>query len=173
MSTLTPTTLGNRPDTLPPRTRISDYSSAGQSIRVTLKLVDPQPDRIVIDAQAFAVNAHGAFLTAPDGRPSRTPSSAHVVIASSLGDTHTLHPGWVRVVGDYDEATVSADIPRGSGRPAAAPDANTNPSGQVYDTDTGTLWRWDAGELAHIETAKAHELLTLLAHSGAISGLEF
>jgi len=171
MSTLTPTTLGNRPDTLPPRTRISDYSSAGQSIRVTLKLVDPQPDRIVIDAQAFAVDARGAFLTAPDGRPSRTPSSAHVIIASALGDTHTLTPGWVRVVGDYTEATLPADVPRASGRPTDPP--ASNPSGQIYDTQTGTLWRWDAGELAHIETAKAQELLALLAHSGAISGLEF
>jgi len=169
MSTLTPATLGNRPATLPPRTRIRDYSSADHFVRVTLKLVDPQPDRIVIDAQAFAVDARGVFLTAPDGRPSRTPSSAHVIIASALGDTHTLNPGWVRVVGDYTEATLPADVPRASGRPTDPPASNR----QCFDSDTGTLWRWDAGELARIETAKAQELLAILAHSGAISGLEF
>jgi len=168
-------TLGNRPATLAPRTRILDFQTdAGMRARVSLKLREgADSEKLMIDAQAFEVDANGVNVIAPDGRPSRTPSTEQMVQASSLGDTHTLNPGWVRIVGDYDETTFEASAPRGTGKPTAEPDWTTNPEGQYYDMASGIGYRWSEGETLRIAKGKVAELANIVSNSSAISGIDF
>lgn len=166
-------TLGNRPATMPPRTKIEDYQDGATYVRVSLKLLAPSTDSLTLDAQAFQVDATGAIVAGPDGRPSRTPGTQHSVITSSLGDTHTLAPGWVRVVGDYTAESFEPDAPRGSGRPTAPP-AVGDTTGMYFDTATGIGYRYDAdGETGRIARGKVDEMLRILANSDALAGLDF
>lgn len=169
------TTFPNRPAQLPPRTRLEDFTTdGGVRARVSLRLRESEgSDRLVIDAQAFEVDADGHFVNAPDGRPSRTPGTGHTIAASSLGDTHTLQPGWVRIVGDYDPHTFESTAPRGEGRPADPPDFDANPTGQYYDTTTGIGYRWDEGEVLRVAKGKVQELERILANSAPIAGIDF
>lgn len=166
-------TLGNRPESLQPRTRIEDFSHNGVNARVSLKLVEAGGDKLLIDAQAFEVDSNGSYKFAPDGRPSRTPGTSHMVMASSLGDTHTLNPGWIRIVGDYDAGTFESTAARGEGRPVSEPEWATNPTGQYYDNTSGVGYRWDEGEVLRIAKGKVTELMNIVANSGSISGIEF
>lgn len=168
-------TLGNRPAALAPRTRIVDFQAdSGLRARVSLKLREGvDADKLMIDAQAFEVDANGVNVIAPDGRPSRTPSTEQMVLASSLGDTHTLNPGWVRIVGDYDETTFDATATRAAGKPTAEPDWQTNPNGQHYDTATGIGYRWSEGETMRIAKGKVDELANIVNNSSAIAAIDF
>lgn len=166
-------TFGNRPAVLPPLTRIEDFLCQDVRVRVSLMLHKSDTERLVLDAQAFELDAQDQFVVAPDGRPSRTRSTEHTILATSLGDTHTLHPGWVRIVGDYDQDTFEATAPRGQGKPTDPPDWSTNPKGQFYDEDTGIGYRWDAGEALRIARGKAEELCTIVRNSTHLAGVEF
>lgn len=169
-------TLGNRPTTQAPMSRIEDFVVDGTHVRVSLKLKPgPSDDIHIIDAQAFEVDANGINIPAPDGRPSRTGSTGHTVQASSLGDTHTLKPGWVRIVGDYDASTFEPTAARAMGKPVAGvePDWESNPTGQHFDTETGIGYRWDEGENLRVARGKVQELLALLRNSAPIAGIDF
>lgn len=166
-------TFGNRPATLPPLTKIEDFTCDEQCIRVSLKLLQSDSDKLVLDAQAFEVDTSGTYLAGPDGRPSRTRGTQHVILASSLGDTHTLNPGWVRIVGDYDQSTFEPTAPRGTGKPSAEPDWEANPTGQYYDTATGIGYRWDEGETLRIARSKVDELCGVIRNSAPLAGIEF
>lgn len=168
-------TFGNRPTKIAARVRIEDFlSDKTTPTRVSLKLRESDSsDRLIIDAQAFQVTDTGRFVAGPDGRPSRTPGTAHTIATSALGDTHTLHPGWVRIVGDYDHTTFEPTATRGPGVPVDPPDLIANPTGQHYDTDTGTGYRWDEGEVLRIAKSKVEELDRILANSAPISGIDF
>lgn len=165
-------TLGNRPVTLAPRTKIEDFEDDGKYVRVSLKLRETTTDNIEIDAQAFEVDANGFFVAAPDGRPSRTRGTVHLVNASSLGDTHTLKPGWVRIVGDYNRETFEKSAVFAPGKPTQKPD-DTNPTRQHYDTDTGIGYKWSRGETNGIARAKAKEMIELGNNSAPIAGMDF
>lgn len=169
------TQFGNRPAQLAALTKIEDFiTDQGLRVRVSLKLVQSNvPDHLLIDAQAFEVDVNGYAVTAPDGRPSRTPNTQHSIVSSSLGLTHTLHPGWVRVVGTYDEASFEATAPRGVGKPVAEPDWDTNPTGQYYDTQTGIGYRWVEGEVLRIARGKVEEMERIVRNSGALSGISW
>lgn len=166
-------TLGNRPAVLPPRTKIEDFSEDDKYIRVSLKLVEAGADKMMIDAQAFEVDSAGTLLSGPDGRPSRTPGTGHMIMPSSLGDTHTLSPGWVRIVGDYDANTFEPTATRGDGKPVTEPDLIENPTGQYFDLLTGIGYRWEEGETIRIARGKVTELMNILRNSAPISGIEF
>ena len=166
-------TLTNRPATLPPRTRIEDFQVGDTYVRVSLKLVEAGADKMLIDAQGYEVDSQGSYVTGPDGRPSRTQGTAHMVMPSSLGDTHTLNPGWVRIVGDYDETTFEPTAPRSTGKPADAPDLEVNPTGQHFDTSAGVGYRWDEGEVLRIARGKVDELMNIKRNSAPIAGLDF
>jgi hypothetical protein len=171
------TTLGNRPETLAQRTRILDFDLGdGNFARVSLKQTDVQPDRLTLSAQAYQVDAQGNILFGPDGRPSRTQDTSHVInITSFIGQdrTHTLDPGWVRVVGDYDGDTFEPTAPRGEENPTDEPDWEENPTGQFYNTDTGIGYRWDDGEALRIARGKAADMQSIVAGSALIAGIEF
>lgn len=173
------TTLGNRPATLQPRMKIEDFIADGHHVRVSLKLVERQATdlsvipSLMISAQAFEVNADGYNITGPDGRPSRTPESMHSVIATSLGDTHTLNPGWVRIVGDYDNETFEQSAVFANGKPAGEPDWETNPTGQHFDTFTGVGYRWAEGETLTVARGKVEEMLNIIRNSAPLAGIDF
>lgn len=171
------TTLGNRPDPLAPGVRVVDFDAGdGAFIRVSLKKLEALADRLTISAQAYQVNASGVPLNGPDARPSRTQDTSHVIdITGFYGDdrTHTLDPGWVRVVGTYDEASFEASAPRGTAIPATEPDLETNPTGQFFNTATGKGYRWDEGEALRIARDKASEMKSIIAGSAIIAGIEF
>lgn len=166
-------TLGNRPANLPPMTRIEDFQHDGRNVRVSMKLLQSDGEKLIIDAQAFEIDADGAYIAGPDGRPSRTRGLQSVVQASSLGDTHTLNPGWVRIVGDYDGNTFEPSAPRGEGKPTGEPDWQANPTGQFYDTASGIGYRWDEGETLRIAKARAEELCNIARNSSPLAGVEF
>ena len=82
-----------------------------------------------------------------------------------MGDTHTLVPGWVRVVGTFDP-----EAPNGT--PAALPEGTEVVDSKPTSADPGALiWfngnlhRWDIGAVERIVTAKAEELRGLLLNS--------
>lgn len=167
--------LKNRPAKLPPRTRIVDFEVDGRFARVSLRLLEGADNNVRLDAQAFEVDAKGRFVTSPDGRPSRTPGTTHVVVASGLGNTHTLLPGWVRVVGDYDATTFEKTAPRGTGKPPAdtPPDRAVNPTGQYYDEAEGVGYRWDEGVAMTVAKGKVDELVAIARNSAPLSGIDF
>lgn len=168
-------TLGNRPATLAPRVRIEDFEvGTGKFVRVSLILRESRnDDNLQIDSQAFEVDATGLFVPGPDGRPSRTNGLSHVIAASALSDTHTLKAGWVRIVGDYTDATFEPTAPRAAGKPVAPPNLATNPTGQSYDPATGIGYRWDAGEAAKIAKARVTDMARVRANSAPLAGIDF
>lgn len=168
-------TYANRPAKLAARVRIEDFlSDKATPTRVSLKLRESESsDRLILDAQAFQVTDTGRFVAGPDGRPSRTPGTAQTIATSGLGDTHTLHPGWVRIVGDYNESTFEKSATFGPGRPIDPPNFATNPTGQHYDTDTGIGYRYEEGLVLKIARDKVEELDRVLANSAPLSGIDF
>lgn len=165
---MNPTTLGNRPSATVPQTKLLDFTSGDLNVRVSLRLLQSdKPDTITIDAQAFQVDGSGAIMCAADGRPSRTPGTRHTVSTSSLGDTHTLAPGWVREVGDYTAEDFGPDARHGRGLPQGD---NATP---YFDDDAGIGYRWSQGETAMIAESKVRELERIVANSGAILGASF
>ena len=171
---MNPVTLGNRPEALPPMTKLLDYDTGSDIyVRVSMKLLGTANDAVTVNAQAFQVDASGAFVSAPDGRASRTMDTNHVIATSSLGDTHTMNPAWVRVVGDYNADTFEPSAPRGTGKPTAAPDVEANPSLQYYDTASGVGYRYDDGEVSRIAAGKVSDMLGIINNSGAITGIDF
>lgn len=172
-------TLGSRPDPIAPKVTIYDFEcDCGSLVRVSMKLESVERDEIKISAQAYEIDADGRFLNAPDGRPSRTEGTEHNVQKSGLGSaaapgTHTLNPGWVRVVGDYDIETFDQSAPRGEGVPQGEPIWDVNTAGKYYDTATGIGYRWDKGEKVRIAHGKVDELLSIIANSNVLSDIEF
>lgn len=166
--------LTSRTPITAPKTRVVFFQHDDKYVRVSLKLTEAGPDKMMLDAQAYEVDANDVLVDGPDARPSRTGSSQSMVIPSSLGDTHTLHPGWVRIVGDYNAETFDPTAPQTEGKPSGEPDWETNLNGQHYDTLTGIGYRWDKdGEVIRIARGKAEELLNIVRNSNPIAGIDF
>lgn len=163
-------TLGNRPATIAAMTKLVDFSDGDTHIRVSVRLLNTdKPDTLVLDAQAFQVDAAGAMVCADDGRPSRSPGSQHTVAMSSLSDTHTLKGGWVRDTGAYTAENFGPDAVHGSGKPGDSADA----AQPYFDDASGIGYRWDDGETMRVARGKAEELLRIIANSGALLGASF
>lgn len=129
----------------------------GRFARVVLIPQEASPDRFVVSAQAFEVDAAGGLVAGPYGMSSRTPGTQHIIVRSSLGDTHTVQPGYVRVVGDYDALNVGDEFEK-----VEVNLTQKNETGKFYNTVTEIAYRWDNGELETIRQGKVKELSTLL-----------
>lgn len=154
--------------TLPglPDKRAADYDLGdGKFARVIYMPQESKPDRKMIEVQAFQIDAKGRFVSQPNGAPSRTPGTVHVISTTGVGDTHTLLPGWTRVVGDYNESNLP---PNAKVMDALPNTANVND--QVYVDPT--LYRWDEGMVESIMRGKAKELGDLLRNSMALADFE-
>lgn len=142
----------------------------GKYARVILEVQQRKNDRVEIEAQAFEIDADGTLLSAPSGAASRTSGTTHVIATSGIaGGTHTLKPGWVRIVGDYNEDTFNADAPRVTEKPTEAGEFNA----QAYDTTTGIGYRYDMGELERIRQGKCDEMLAIINQSSQLADLDF
>lgn len=147
-----------------PAKRAQDFELDNSKFaRVIYKPVESRPDRIVIEAQAFEVDAKGQFVAYETGEPSRTPSTTHTISVTGLGDTHTLDPGWVRVVGTFDFNAGS--VPEGTTKVTALP-ATGEEGDHVWYKEA--LYRWDKGVLLTILEGKAAELENLLKNSATL-----
>ena len=152
-----------------PASRAADYRlddfNPPRFARVIYTPQESKPDRKMIEVQAFEVDAAGVFVPAPNGMPSRTSGSVHVISVSGIGDTHTLQPGWVRVVGDYNIDTMPENAVAALALPI---------SGSVGDLVyvEPTLYRWSEGMLEDIMKGKASELAGLLRNSLALGDFE-
>lgn len=167
--------------TLPglPEKRAADYQLDGfdppRFARVKYTPQESKPDRAQIECQAFEVDAAGNFVAIPNGpkagEPSRTSGTIHVISISGVGDTHTLQPGWVRVVGDYSPTPNEAQsgLPEGAQILEALP-ASGGIGDHVYVAPT--LYRWDVGMVESTMRAKAEELAGLIRNSTAIANFE-
>lgn len=133
----------------------------GRCARVVVTPVETRPDRFVVEAQAFEIDTAGVLLPGPDGIASRTPGTMHSINRTELGDTATVQPGWVRMVGDYNDDTLPEEYER-----SAVALVGNNASGLYYNTVTGTAYRWDIGCLEQIRLGKAAELLSILLQQG-------
>lgn len=159
--------------TLPglPDRRAADYQLDGfnppRYARVVYVPQESKPDRKQIEAQAFEVDSEGRLVPAANGSPSRTPGTIHLIAASGIGDTHTLQPGWVRVVGDYSPTPAEGQdsLPQGAVEALSLPLTGTEGE-MVYVSPV--LYRWDAGMLESIMRAKASELAGLLRNAAAL-----
>lgn len=138
--------------------------------RVVYVPQESKPDRAQIEVQAFEVDADGNFV-AWNGVPSRTSGTIHVIALSGMGDTHTLQPGWVRVVGDYSPTPSEGQepLPEGAQTVAELP-ASGAIGDQVYVAPS--LYRWDMGDVERILLGKAEELAGLIRNSAAIANFE-
>lgn len=142
----------------------------GKFARVVLEVQQRKTDRVEVEAQAFEIDADGNLLSAPNGAASRTPGTSHVIATSGVaGGTHTMKPGWVRVVGDYDADTFAADAERVTGKPTADAPVDT----QVFDTVEGVGYRFDMGEIERIRQGKCDELRNIINQSAALADLDF
>jgi hypothetical protein len=148
-----------------PAKRAADYQLDGfddqpRYARVIYVPQETKPDRAMVEVQAFEIDADGRFMCAPNGAPSRTNGSIHVISMTGMGDTHTLVPGFVRVVGDYN----ADNLPEGAALATELPESG-EPGDMVYIDPT--LYRWDIGALETIMQGKANDLAGLLRNSEA------
>lgn len=165
------TTLPNAPTGLSPMDAALDYSfGAGRFARVVLEMSDAQSDNFNIKAQAFELDAAGNMVQAPKGYPSRTRQTNHTVARSSLGDTATLVPGWVRTVPASQTTVDATNLPEGTIIATALPATGT--VGQFVYIDP-TLYRWDAGVALQIAEGKIVELQAVLQNSAPLSNMGF
>lgn len=152
-----------------PARRAADYELDGfappRYARVIYTPQEATKERIVIQCQAFEVDEFGLFLAAPNGEPSRTAGTAHAISLSGIGDTHTLVPAWVRVVGTYAADALPAGCTEVDGLPA------TGEEGQLVYL-APTMYRWELGLVENVMAAKAGELAALLNNSAAIASFE-
>lgn len=142
-----------------PVRRAADYILDGfdppRHARVIYVPQETKPHYTTIEVQAFEVDAAGAFCSAPNGSPSCTAATPHQIMLSGVGDTHTLVPGWVRVVGTFDIDTI----------PEVAQVLDVLPgSGSVGDFVwcNEKLYKWSIGMLEEIMQGKAQELAGML-----------
>jgi hypothetical protein len=130
---------------------------------------ESKPDRAVIEAQAFEIDANGVLVANPaTGAASRTPGTLHTISMSGVGDTHTLNPGWIRVVGTHNPGQPNT-LPEGTDIVTALPPTGTE--GQtVFFVDH--LYRWDIGMVELVMRGKAQELGGLLFNADASLSFE-
>lgn len=141
----------------------------GKFARVVVQVQNRRPDRVELEVQAFEVNSNGKLLEGPQGIASRTSGTVHTVELSGVAvGTHTLKPGWVRVVGTYDDASLPPEVARVTGKPTepAAPGA------KAYDPASGIQYSYSVGEVEGLRQAKCEELLAIVAQSSAIDDLD-
>ena len=125
----------------------------------------------MVEVQAFEVDDSGHFVPFDNGAPSRTAGTIHAISMSGVGDTHTLVPGWVRVVGDYSPtpSETQKNLPDGTQILELKP-ATGEPGEYIYIDPTMYVWR--EGMLEDIMRGKAEELAQLLRNSAAIGDFE-
>jgi hypothetical protein len=141
----------------------------GHYARVILEVQQRKSDRVEVEAQAFQIDADGAFIAAPSGAASRTSGTTHVISTSGVATgTHVLKPGWVRVVGDYNFETVPEDVPRVSAKPSEPGEIDA----RAFDEVAGILYRFDMGELERIRQGKCEELKAIINQSSALAELD-
>lgn len=135
------------------------------------------PDRVVIEAQAFEVDAQGNLRSNPKtGAASRTSGTRHTISLSGVGDTHTVQPGWTRVVGNYSEVADQSmgmlPVPEDAIRIEAG--ASLPPTGTdgAQAWKDGTLYRWSRGMVEDVMYGKAADLAGLLFNSNAVADFE-
>jgi hypothetical protein len=166
------TTLPNQPANLAGGRRVIDFDLGdGNFARVTLGVSGiVRGDRVEVEAKAYQLDAAGNFVHAPDGEVSCTNRTTHVIALSGVVSdppTHTLRPGWIRIVGDYTPESLGEEYERGTGKP---PTGEANASGLYLDTATGTAFRFDAlGEVERIAENKAAEMGNVIRQSEQLS----
>lgn len=164
-------TLPNTPAGLSPMDAALDYSfSNGRFARVILEMSEGEMDHFKIKAQAYELDAQGNMVQAPKGYPSRTRQTNHTVARSSLGDTATLAPGWVRVPPAAGTTIDATNVPEGTQFADTLP--ATGELGDMVFIDS-TLYRWEKGVARQIAEAKVEELQTVLQNSAPLSNLGF
>lgn len=166
-----------------PARRAADYRLDGftpaRFARVIYTPQEAKPDRRVVEAQAFEVDADGRIAAFATGAASRTPGTTHVMSMTGVGDTHTLVAGWVRCVGSFDP-----DAPEGMSN--AAPAGTPTEVSEGVPVDAGTegdyrwvrradgvhLYRWDPGWIETLLRSKAEELAGLLRSADAVAEVD-
>lgn len=171
-----PIELPNRPTGLTPKNALLEYEYEGIKARVILTLDDTLKDNhLMISAQAYEMNEDGTFVQAPNGYPSRTPSSVHTVNSTSLGTKQvpkqaTLAPGWVLTL-PPNQTSVNADnLPEGCVAVETLPE--TASVGDTVYKDP-YMYRWDEGIAVATAKSKVEELFNIIANSQPLSGLGF
>lgn len=166
--------------TLPnaPARRFGDYELEGftppRFARVIYQLIESKPDRKVIEAQAFEVDALGALVPYETGAPSRTPGTTHTIAASGMGDTHTLAPGWVRVVPPsgttwtLGDTAMPRNLPEGCEPVDALPEVGVEGQ-QVFFNEQ--VMAWSLGVVETILRGKAEELAGILRNAEQLGDL--
>lgn len=153
-------TLANTPP------RGQDYELNGKFARVIYVPKETNSDRVTVNMQAFEIDANGAFVSGPNGAPSRTHATDHTITTSNLGDTHTLKPAWVREQRDANPtlaAEQNVDIV--TQLPATAEIGD-----RVYKDPY--FYMWVQGMIADNTDAKAAELFKLLANSAQLHAIQ-
>lgn len=166
-------TLPNAPTDLSPMDAALDYSFGDNKFaRVILEMSQSDNDMFIIKAQAYEMDAAGNYAMAPKGYPSRTRQTTHTVAASSLGDTATLVPGWVRMAppNKVNYAMDSESLPEGTQQLDALP-ATGNAGEHVMVGDT--LYAWNIGVARQVAQGKVEELEQTLRVSVPLSNMGF
>lgn len=139
----------------------ADYPLADGICRVIITRTGSPPGHVTYRAQAWKLDAAGAFAVDGRGEPIRTPGSEHSINLSGLvAGTITREPGWVKYVPPAGTTFDPDDLPPGWTVVESRPD-NGEPGDRVVNGDTG--WVWNIGELERIRRGKRDELEQIIA----------
>lgn len=164
-------TLPNAPEGLSPMDAALDYSfDDGRYARVILEMSEGENDHFNIKAQAYEMDTSGNYKQAPKGYPSRTRQTNHTVARSSLGDTASLTPGWVRVAPQSQQSYSALNLPEGAVVADELPATGTI-GDMVYVEPT--LYAYSNGVARQIAEGKVQELRQVLQNSAPLSNLGF
>lgn len=176
-------TTPNRP-AAPPMTAIEEIQlGPGLYCRVvvTRGIVDPRSlpegrpqadldNLVTLTKKAVQIDVDGNLVSQPNGLASGTRTTYENVDTTSIGDTHTWRPGWVRLPPPAAINWHAGELPDGCVAAAAFPEAPLI-GDQVYIEPN--VYRYDAGIIAAAVDAKGDELLRIIANSAQLAGTEF
>lgn len=154
------------------RTKDKDGKDRYARVIYTVKSNDGQT--MMVEHQAFEVDAKGNFVAGPDGKPSRTPSHmTEVHLSGTLGDkpTVSLKAGWVFYPDPKPVPSQDALPPgytQGSGNPVDPP-ADPDATPYYFDIISLQAWRWHPGAIEGPIADRAVELDTIVASSDVLT----
>lgn len=165
--------LPNYPKNLPDDAEVRDFDLGGGKYARVIMEVQKSSDPggvmfLVLVAQAYQMTSKGQFVTAPLGYPSRSGSTSHSVMLSSVGKTIELDDAWVESPETYDPTT--GDLPVHQTRPT---ESGTAYGEKVWVESEQKVLRWAEGYADIVARTKVEDLLNVLKTSDVRSGFAF
>lgn len=162
------------PANLPDDAEVRDFSmDEGKYARVIMEIRRSKDatgvDHLELTAQAYEMDKHGNFRTAPLGYPSRSATTTHTVNLSSVGKTIAIDSAWLETPMTYDpngetQIRESQDVPTEDGEFFGQ---------EVWVKSHQRVFRWVEGFADTVARSKVEDLMNVLKTSDVRSGFAF